>query len=161
MDIVTKNTKRPFYRIDSELAAVLVELGLVDQLKSPQPGAPQFPPAGWRIEPAPLHIGPEETRLPAEFVLVRHDGHGGRQVYITEPAPQRRWVGPKNGEPDGHYEMVPSDCPQKVLDEWKALVGQGDPFARQRVVEAAERRRIEAFREVQRHTAYGLQNDPR
>jgi hypothetical protein len=134
---------RPFYRIDNELAEILVSLGLADYLKSVQPGAPQHPPAGWVIEKAPVHVGPEETKLPVEFVLVRHDGFGGRQVYVTEPAPTRRWVGPKNGESEGRYEMVPSDCPQNVLDEWKSLNGLGDPFQRQRAIEAAQRRAVE------------------
>jgi len=139
MDIITKNSKRPFYRFDSEMAAVLIELGLVDPLR-PAPQQPAFPPKGWRIEAAPPHLGSEETKRLPEFVLVYCDGFGGRQVYVTEPAPTRRWVGPKDGEADGHHEMVPSDCPENILNEFRSLNGLGDPFQRQHAIEATLRR---------------------
>ena len=142
MDIRTKNSGRTFFRVDSEMAAVLVELGLVDPLK-PAPQQPAFPPKGWHIEAAPPHLGAEETKRLPEFVLVHCDGHGGRQVYVSEPAPQRVWVGPKEGEADGHYEMRSLDCPPDLLAEFRSLNGQGDPFAKQHAAEAAQRRAVE------------------
>ena len=48
MDIRTKTTGRPFYQVSNELAAVLLELGLVEKIEKPAP-APRATEPQWGI----------------------------------------------------------------------------------------------------------------
>ena len=161
-DIFVKRTGRRFYKIDSELAQVLIEAGLADSLKPTQPSAPQYPPKGWRVE-SMLATGKDQTgaleSIPSitKYVIVWHSGMGEKRVYASPPGPSRVWSGEKQD-----YVLKESDCPSEVIEHWKAVSGLPSESERKaRVAEAKQRREIEAFREVQRHTAFGLQNDPR
>lgn len=54
------------------------------------------------------------------FVLVRHDGMGGKQLFKDVPAPTRRWkYDPATGE-EG-YVNEPSDCPTELAAEFTAM----------------------------------------
>ena len=120
MDIKITKTGKTFFKLDSQLSAVLLELGVAERVDNPAaPAAPHYkdvvpdmPPAGWVI----AYIGSD--RKPH---LAYQDGHGGRTVYDpTKPAP--------------------SNCPDELVAQFKVLTG--DPDARA-IANEAERRRVE------------------
>jgi len=158
MDIITKNSKRPFYRIDSEMAAVLIELGLVDPLR-PAPQQPAFPAKGWVVQ-SMLVAGAdqagarESVASTTKFVIVFHDGFGGKQVYTGPPGPRRVWDGTKQD-----YVIKESDCPDDVVQQWRAVNGLPTENERKaRVAEADQRRRVEDFQRSQPNP-YGVFRD--
>jgi hypothetical protein len=147
---------RPFYRIESDLAEILVALGLADYLKSVQPGAPTYPPRGWRVETI-LSAGVDQTgnresvASTTKFVIAFHDGFGGKQIYTGPPSAQRVWSGEKQD-----YILKESDCPDDVVQQWRAVNGLPTENERKsRVAEADQRRKVEQFMQSQPNP-YGL-----
>jgi len=96
MDIIVPRTKKKFFQVDSQLGAVLVELGLVEKLERPAAPSP-YPPAGFAV--ATIIRG---NRVRPH--IVRHDGFGGCCF----------------------WDAPPQECPREVATHWKSLVTRYD-----------------------------------
>lgn len=109
MDIRTKNTGRAFYQMPSELAAVLLELGLVEKIDKPAP-TPKEPRWGIGM------TGTGAACITYELTSGEVRRYIGHPDDAADGFKLRTW----NFEKQAHVLEGPTP-PKAVVDEYRAL----------------------------------------
>ena len=115
MDIKVKATGKPFYQVSNELAAVLLELGLVEKVEKPAPApAPKEPQ--WAVGRIKNERGVDVTcivlTLPNKEV--RH--YDGPPDKAADGFKYRQWSGEQQS-----YIIDGPEPPVNIIEQYKAL----------------------------------------